>query len=208
MLESSLWSLLSLVTTSSPSGSPGGSIFLTLFLQIPSPVLASPLPPAWARPLWRMPEFLQPPSPAPWSPYFHPCPTEAGLNQQQSEPVKTEVLNFCLRHKHRIMSFCIRSSAATSHFTYWKSQRPGSDPQALGDLALSPLDLLLLVHSQCPPSSGPLPWAPCLEYSFQFSVTCVTTFTLLSEALSTHFLKWKWKWSHSVLSNSLRCHGL
>lgn len=97
ILESSLWSLLSLVTTSSPSGNPVGSIFLILFLPNPSPVLASPLPLAWARPLWHVPEFLQPLSPAQRSPCFPPCPTEAGLSQQQSEPVKNGSFKLLLK---------------------------------------------------------------------------------------------------------------
>ena len=184
MLESSLWSLLSLATTSSPSGNPVGSIFLTLFLQNPSPVLASALPPAWARPLWHAPEFLQ-----------HPHPR--GLSASLLVPLRLVWTSSRVKFQasvkgiktgscHSAFTFCI-------HFPFYLLKKPKTwqQPQALGDLAFCALGLLLLVHSQWPPRSGSLPWGPCREYSCPFSVTCVTIWlelqSLLSEALSTHF---------------------
>ena len=106
MLESSLWSLLSLATTSSPSGNPVGSIFLTLFLQNPSPVLASALPPAWARPLWHVPEFLQHPHPRGLSASLL-VPLRLVWTSSRVSLLKPEVSSFGQRHKNRIMSFCI-----------------------------------------------------------------------------------------------------
>lgn len=83
--------VLSLITTSSPSANPVGSIFQILFIQ--NLVVFYHLH-CHCRGLdHHTLAWISAVTPH-WSPHFLPCPTKAGLNQQQSEPIKNRS-RFC-----------------------------------------------------------------------------------------------------------------